>query len=69
MKKMKIICNGKEQEVTEGATLAQLLAQLRLDPETVVVECERHIIEPQAYQGLRLVAGQRLELIRFVGGG
>jgi thiamine biosynthesis protein ThiS len=66
---MVIICNGKEQEVAEGATLAQLLAQLGLDPETVVVECDRRIIHRDAYDGLHLGAGQRLELIRFVGGG
>ncbi len=66
---MVIICNGKEQEVAEGCTLLQLLTQLQLDPETVVVECDKKIINRADYEGLVLSPGQNLELIRFVGGG
>ncbi|MBU0682349.1 MAG: sulfur carrier protein ThiS [Proteobacteria bacterium] len=66
---MKIICNGKEQEVAAGCTLLHLLADLQLDPDTVVVECDKKIISRADYEGLVLTAGQDLELIRFVGGG
>jgi sulfur carrier protein len=66
---MKIICNGKEQEVADGSSLLHLLAQLHLDPDTVVVECDQKIISRDDYEGLVLSAGQNLELIRFVGGG
>jgi sulfur carrier protein len=66
---MKIICNGKEQEVAAGCTLLQLLGSLKLDPDTVVVECDKKIISRDEYEAMMLVAGQNLELIRFVGGG
>ncbi len=66
---MQIICNGKEQEVAAGTTLLQLLQQLQLDPDTVVVECDKKIVSRDAYEGMMLSAGQNLELIRFVGGG
>lgn len=66
---MKIICNGKEQDVVAGCTLLHLLADLQLDPDTVVVECDEEIIPREAYEGMVLAPGQNLELIRFVGGG
>ncbi|MDR9501171.1 MAG: sulfur carrier protein ThiS [Desulfurivibrionaceae bacterium] len=66
---MKIICNGTEYEVGQGTTLLHFLAQLQLDPDTVVVECDEKIIPRQAYEALVLAPGQNLELIRFVGGG
>lgn len=66
---MKIICNGKEQEVAEGSTLRHLLDQLQLAPDTVVVECDKKIISRDDYEGMMLSEGQNLELIRFVGGG
>lgn len=66
---MVIICNGKEQEVAQGSTLLHLLDQLQLDPDTVVVECDKKIVRRNEYESLVLSAGQNLELIRFVGGG
>jgi sulfur carrier protein len=66
---MKIICNGKEQEVAAGTTVLRLLNFLHLDPDTVVVECDKVIIKRADYETQVLVAGQNLELIRFVGGG
>ncbi len=66
---MKIICNGTEYEVGQGTTLLHFLAQLQLDPDTVVVECDTEIIRREAYEGTLLAPGQNLELIRFVGGG
>ncbi len=66
---MVIICNGKEQKVPEGCTLHQLLLQLQLDPDTVVVECDKQVVKRNDYEGTVLAEGQNLELIRFVGGG
>ncbi|MEN8258782.1 MAG: sulfur carrier protein ThiS [Thermodesulfobacteriota bacterium] len=66
---MIIICNGEEQEVAEGCTLSQLLDLLQLAPDTVVVECDKKIVNRIDYETTVLAEGQNLELIRFVGGG
>ncbi len=66
---MQIICNGQRRDLAEDTTLAAMLAMLDLDPNTVVAEVNRKIIERDQYEDLRLRDGDRIELIRFVGGG
>lgn len=66
---MIIYCNDKEREVDEGLILSGLLTDLKLNPETVVVECNKAIVQPEEYDSFVLPDGARLELIRFVGGG
>jgi thiamine biosynthesis protein ThiS len=66
---MKIICNGKEQVVSEGITLAELIRNLELNPDTVVAECNGAIFRREEYETYVLPENGRLELIRFVGGG
>jgi thiamine biosynthesis protein ThiS len=66
---MIIYCNDKEREVDEGLALSALLFELKLNPETVVVECNKAIVQPEEYDSFVLPEDARLELIRFVGGG
>ena len=66
---MKIICNGKEREVSKGLAIEKLILDLELDPDTVVVECNGKIVLRGDYGGHILKEGSSLELIRFVGGG
>ncbi len=66
---MKIICNGKEMEVHEGLTIEKLVLELKLNPASVVVECDSSIVLPDSYAQQQLVEGSVVELIRFVGGG
>ncbi|OQX09518.1 MAG: thiamine biosynthesis protein ThiS [Desulfobulbaceae bacterium A2] len=66
---MRIVCNGKDYELDEGSTVAVLLTLLELAPATVVVEHNGVILAPAHYAEQRLAEGDRLELVRFVGGG
>lgn len=66
---MKILCNGKARQVPEDMILSELLVELKLNPATVVVECNKSIVSPCDYDGFILPDGATLELIRFVGGG
>ena len=63
--------NGKERQFPAGipATLGELLADLNINEATVVAEIEGKIIERQNFAQTHLSAGQRIELVRFVGGG
>ena len=64
-----LVVNGESRAVNEGTTLAGLLAELGLDRRAVVVEHNRRIVRRDALDGVRLAAGDAVELIHFVGGG
>ena len=64
-----IVVNGETRAVARGATLLELLRALDLDPRTVVVEHNRHIVRRHGLADVRVAAGDALELVHFVGGG
>lgn len=65
---MKIVVNGAERE-SDAANVAALLLSLRIDPSTVVVEHNGALLRREALDRCALREGDRLELVRFVGGG
>ena len=67
---MKLTVNGESRTVQLGATVADLLRDLQLDPRQVVVEHNREILRDRGQLAARtLAAGDVLELVHFVGGG
>jgi len=66
---MKITCNGEIKEIPQGITLVSFIRDLELNPDTVVAECDGRIIKRDEFDTLVLSEGNKLELIRFVGGG
>lgn len=64
-----IVLNGDERTVPPGITAAGLLRELELDPRGVVVEVNRDIVRREALEETSLEAGDRVEIVRFVGGG
>lgn len=66
---MRLVVNGEERSVPEGTTIAGLLERLELDPGAVVVERNREIVSRDDVGEVRLEEGDRLEIVRFVGGG
>jgi thiamine biosynthesis protein ThiS len=66
---MKITLNGKDKTLNNGTSLLELLNDLSLQPETVVIELNTEIIQPDAYDEQKLNEADSVEIIRFVGGG
>jgi sulfur carrier protein len=66
---MQIVVNGDETEVTDGATVLDLLEQLGLGPKWVVVERNREPVERRDVATTVLREGDRIELVRAVAGG
>jgi thiamine biosynthesis protein ThiS len=64
-----VVINGEPKQVTPGATLLELLAELELDPRAVVVEHNRRIVRRPALGDVTVAAGDAIELVHFVGGG
>lgn len=64
-----VVVNGETRAVTRDATLLEVLRTLDLDPRTVVVEHNRHIVRRIGLSDVRVSAGDAIELVHFVGGG
>ncbi len=66
---MKIICNGEQKNIEPGTSVEQFIQNLKINPDTVVAECDGKILKREEYAGHILMDRAELELIRFVGGG
>lgn len=66
---MEILVNGEKRDVDAGKTVEQLLTDLALEPRATVVERNGEIVERAQFPQEKLAEGDRLELVRFVGGG
>lgn len=66
---MQIEVNGKQRDVGDGASVAELLDQLDLDGRLVVVELNREIVRRTEQADVSLRPGDRVEIVHFVGGG
>jgi thiamine biosynthesis protein ThiS len=64
-----VVINGEQRRVAPGATLLDVLADLELDPRTVVVEHNRRIVRRPDLGDVTVAAGDTIELVHFVGGG
>ena len=66
---MVIVVNGQPREIAPGETVASLLRELTLPATRVAVERNREIVRRPEYESTALAAGDRLEIVTFVGGG
>jgi sulfur carrier protein len=66
---MKIVVNGKDMEVADGLSVDALLAQLGVKRDYTAVAVNRDITPKSAYGATVLRAGDRVEIVRPMGGG
>ena len=66
---MTVEINGQAKTIPEGLDVAALLGHLGLDPRMVVVERNRDILRREQLADTAVAAGDRFELVHFVGGG
>lgn len=66
---MDITFNGKVLTLAEGTTVADLIKQKGLKPETIIVEYNFELLTRENWQGITLKENDTLEVLRFVGGG
>jgi len=66
---MKIYLNGKEEVLEKSISIADFLTSMDLEFEAVVVELNKTIVETVDYDNKILKENDRLEVLRFVGGG
>jgi thiamine biosynthesis protein ThiS len=61
--------NGEPRRIAPGATIADLVASLGLDPRKVAVERNAEIAPRSTLAEVLLADGDVLEIVHFVGGG
>lgn len=66
---MKIFLNGEEQELSEGLTVAQLLAEVGAPVTGIAVACNDEVVRRSAHAEAVLHHGDRIEIIKAVAGG
>ncbi|MBI4577819.1 MAG: sulfur carrier protein ThiS [Planctomycetes bacterium] len=66
---MQVQVNGEPRETSEGQTLAGLLEELGIEATQVAVEWNREVVRRSLLGQRRLAEGDRVEVVRFVGGG
>lgn len=66
---MKIELNGEPRELSAGATVADLIDQLSLTGKRLAVEVNEDIVPRSQHADIRLNDGDRVEVVRAIGGG
>lgn len=61
--------NGEPRRIADGATIADLVRSLELNPAKVAVERNGEIAPRSTLEGVLLGDGDVLEIVHFVGGG
>jgi sulfur carrier protein len=61
--------NGEPRRIAAGASIADLVASLGLDPKKVAVERNAEIAPRSTLADVILAQGDVLEIVHFVGGG
>ncbi|HET7214900.1 MAG TPA: sulfur carrier protein ThiS [Terriglobia bacterium] len=61
--------NGEQREVPEGLNLAGLVELLELPADRVAIERNLEVVKRADWNETRLENGDRLEIVRMVGGG
>ena len=66
---MNVMVNGKPMELPEGLTIDGLLARLNVRREYTAVAVNREVTPKSAYEATVLHDGDRVEIVRPMGGG
>jgi thiazole synthase len=66
---MMIYINGDGREVAENATVANIIAELKLTHKKIALELNEEILPFQNFETQLLKAGDKLEIVHAIGGG
>jgi len=66
---VQIQVNGKTMDIAEGTTVKALLESLGIPQQGTAVELNREIVPRSQHEKTPLKEGDRVEIVRMVGGG
>ena len=65
----KIQLNGDPYEISNGTNLDELLNKLKIKKNKVAIEVNGEIVEKNKYPNLILNKDDKVEIVKFIGGG
>ena len=65
----KIQLNGDPYEINNGTNLIELLDKLKIKKNKVAIEVNGEIVESNKYSNLILNKDDKVEIVKFIGGG
>ena len=65
----KIQLNGDSYEINNGTNLNELLNKLKIQKNKVAIEVNGQIVEKNKYPNLILNKDDKVEIVKFIGGG
>lgn len=66
---MEVTLNGETRQLPDGLTVAQLLQDLKIQPERVAVEVNLTVLKRAQLPGVALQPGDQVEIVQLIGGG
>jgi sulfur carrier protein len=66
---MRLIVNGREENIGDVETVGELLRMRHLVPERVAVERNTELVPRGQYDTTTLAEGDQIEIVTLVGGG
>lgn len=69
MSELRLTVNGAPETAPTGATVADLLQRMGIDPVRVAVERNEDVVPRKTWAQTPLAEGDRVEIVAFVGGG
>lgn len=66
---MHITLNGERQKITQSSSVATLLGTLGIAQAKVAVERNLAIVPRSQFESVQLKDGDKIEIVRFIGGG
>jgi sulfur carrier protein len=66
---MHVLLNGEEQEIRDDITIADLLKELQISLQYGAIAVNRKVVRKRDHEATRLQPGDRIEIVRPVGGG
>jgi sulfur carrier protein len=66
---MNILLNGKVETVSKSTILMNIIKSKKLTPETLIVEINGKILKKDEYNSKIVQKNDKIEILRFVGGG
>jgi len=64
-----VMINGEHRRMPPGTSLAQMIAEVGLDPQRVAVERNLEIVPRSTFATVMVEDGDAYEIVHFVGGG
>jgi len=66
---MELVINGKTEQLPDGLTASQLIEHLGLQNARLAMEVNREIVPRSSFDSHYFSAGDKIEIVRAIGGG